>query len=183
MNLRSILVLSSACVAPLAAGVGCKMMRNSGPTPVPSASAEDRAALLDQVKGLEGEWVMTDETGKEVVASVMKVTSGGSAVREVLFPGAPHEMTNVYHMDGQDLLVTHYCAASNQPRMRARRGKPGVLEFRLDALTDWQGGDEHYMGELVLSILDKDHIAQDWKTFNAGTNHPGAVHFDLRRRK
>ena len=28
-------------------------------------------------------------------------------------------MGSVYHLDGADLRVTHYCAAQNQPRLRA----------------------------------------------------------------
>src|SRR5690606_1922102 len=48
-----------------------------------------------------------------------RITGGGSAVEEVLFPGTEHEMVSLYHRDGPFLLMTHYCAAGNQPRMRA----------------------------------------------------------------
>src|SRR5256885_16512664 len=29
------------------------------------------------------------------------------------------KMATVYHMDGPHLMLTHYCAAKNQPRLRA----------------------------------------------------------------
>ena len=55
------------------------------------------------------------------VVSTYRVTAAGSAVMEVLFPGTDHEMVTVYHQDGDDLILTHYCAAGNQPRMKCRR--------------------------------------------------------------
>ena len=48
---------------------------------------------------------------------LVRTTGGGSAVTETLFPGTAHEMMSVYHMDGDDLVLTHYCAGGNQPRM------------------------------------------------------------------
>lgn len=153
-----------------------------GPVSVPAAAPADVAALLDQVKALEGEWVTTDEKGQAIVASIFKVSSGGSAVREIMFPGTGHEMTNMYHMDGSDLVVTHYCAAGNQPTMRARRGaEKSVIECVLDRVTDWRGDQQPYMGGLTMRILEKDHLTQDWTSFEAG-KAPQVTHFDLRRK-
>src|SRR5262249_20329712 len=50
-----------------------------------------------------------------------KLTGAGSALVETQFPGAPHEMVSVYHLDGNDLRMTHYCAAQNQPRVKLDR--------------------------------------------------------------
>ena len=76
---------------------------------------------LEQMKKLAGTWVEADKDGKptDKVVSVIKVTAGGSAVQETLFPGQPQEMVSVYHMDGADLVMTHYCMLGNQPRMKA----------------------------------------------------------------
>jgi len=48
-----------------------------------------------------------------------------------------HEMTNVYHMDGPTLVMTHYCAAGNQPRLRAASGTSGTIDFKTDSVTNW----------------------------------------------
>ena len=48
---------------------------------------------------------------------VYSVIAAGSAVHEHMFPGGPHEMVTVYHLDGPDLLLTHYCAAGNKKLM------------------------------------------------------------------
>ena len=41
-----------------------------------------------------------------------------------------------------------------------------------------------YMGHLTLTIVDKDHIRQDWQSYKAGKEDPSHhVVFDLRRVK
>src|ERR1700722_13088585 len=93
-------------------------------TPVKAPAATH--AGLDKLKKLTGTWVEADKDGKptDKVVSVIKVTASGSAVTETLFPGQPMEMVSVYHKDGADLVMTHYCALGNQPRMKADPKSP-----------------------------------------------------------
>src|SRR5262245_31283078 len=74
-------------------------------------------AGLEKMKKLAGTWLMSDKDGKptDQIASIIKVTAGGSAVLETIFPGQPHEMVSVYTVDGSDLIMTHYCVLGNQP--------------------------------------------------------------------
>src|SRR6201988_5406854 len=83
-------------------------------------------AGLEKMKTLAGTWVVADKDGKptDQVASIIKVTAGGSAVHETLFPGQPHEMVSVYCVDGPDLVMTHYCVLGNQPRLKADPKSP-----------------------------------------------------------
>ena len=76
---------------------------------------------LEKMKKLAGTWLTADKDGKptDQVASIIKVTAGGSVVHETLFPGQPQEMISVYAVDGSDLIMTHYCVLGNQPRMKA----------------------------------------------------------------
>src|SRR5436190_21302907 len=84
-----------------------------------SASGEDKQiplpaapknASMDKMKTLVGTWVTADKDGKptDEVVSVIKLTAGGSALQETLFPGQPHEMISMYTVDGSDLVMTHY---------------------------------------------------------------------------
>src|SRR5439155_8435497 len=87
---------------------------------------------LEKLKKLSGTWVATDKDGKPTseVVSVFRVTSAGSAVHETIFPGTDHEMVSVYHLDGKDLVMTHYCALGNQPRMKLdAKSQPNQLVF------------------------------------------------------
>ncbi len=116
---------------------------------------------LEKMKSLVGTWVMADKEGKptEEVVSVIKLTAGGSAVHETLFPGQPHEMMSVYTADGSNLAMTHYCVIGNQPRMK------GTLSPSADQIKfEFAGGsnldpkkDKHMHGA-TLTIVDADHI-------------------------
>src|SRR5271163_364530 len=79
------------------------------------------AEMLEKFKQLAGEWVGKGlHEGKEMdVHASYKVTAGGSAVVETIFPGTPHEMITVIHADGDALALTHYCMLGNQPHMKA----------------------------------------------------------------
>ena len=85
------------------------------------ALASDAAtARFDHLKALAGQWTMIGGDGS--VAVTYRVTAGGSAVIETLFPGAAYEMVTVYTIDDGALVLTHYCAEGNQPRMKAVTG-------------------------------------------------------------
>lgn len=142
------------------------------PMPVATtpATPQERAALFDQLKPLEGYWNYYDEKGKWQGSGRVTLTSGGSALREVMFTGTPHEMTNMYHMDGGALVMTHYCASGNQPHLRLptwHLTKPGEFDFRFDSISNWSSGDD-YMGRLQLAIADKDHASQTWTSYKNG---------------
>ncbi|MGH7152138.1 MAG: hypothetical protein ACREIU_15640, partial [Planctomycetota bacterium] len=85
--------------------LGCSALALAGDEP-------KKGAPLERIKALAGEWVQVGEDGKpttEVISSY-RVTAAGSAVVETLFPGSDDEMVTVYHMDGESLMLTHYCS-------------------------------------------------------------------------
>jgi hypothetical protein len=49
----------------------------------------------------------TNEGGQERTTS-FRLVSDGSVVMNVFAAGTPHEMITMFHMDGSDLLATHY---------------------------------------------------------------------------
>jgi hypothetical protein len=143
-------------------------------TIVTAASPDQERALLGQVKALEGKWEMVGDDGKPQLATTYQVSSGGNVVREVMFPGASHEMTNVYHMDGSDLVMTHYCAVGNQPRMRAARKSGNTIHFTFDSVTNHTSRSQTCMREMSLEVVDNDHIVQRWKSYQDGKPVEGA---------
>jgi hypothetical protein len=116
---------------------------------------------LERLKKLAGTWVEADKDGKptDKVVSVVKVTAAGSAVHETLFPGSPMEMVSVYYRDGADLVMTHYCALGNQPRMKADPGAPAnQLHFQFAGGTNLDPAKDKHMHEGTLTFIDDDHI-------------------------
>ena len=69
------------------------------------------------MKSLVGAWKGTAE-GKPVSVTYALV-SNGTALMETLDGDHDTTMITMYAPDGAGLLATHYCAAGNQPRMRA----------------------------------------------------------------
>jgi hypothetical protein len=125
------------------------------------AAAAPTNVGLEKMKKLVGTWVEADKDGNptDTVVSVIKVTAGGSAVHETIFPGQPHEMVSVYTADGPDLAMTHYCMLGNQPRMKASAKSPAnqlVFEFAGGGNLDPKK-DKHMHGA-TLTIVDADHI-------------------------
>src|SRR5262249_6635714 len=73
-----------------------------GDTVPPKLPTSPTNTALEKMKKLAGTWLLADKDGKptDQVASIIKVTAGGSAVHETHFPGQPHEMVSVYTVDG-----------------------------------------------------------------------------------
>jgi hypothetical protein len=118
-------------------------------------------AALEKMKKLVGTWLLADKDGKptDQVASIIKVTAGGSVVHETLFPGQPHEMVSVYTVDGPDLIMTHYCVLGNQPRMKAdAKSAANQIVFRFAGGANLDSKKDKHMHEATLSIVDDDRL-------------------------
>jgi hypothetical protein len=115
---------------------------------------------LERLKKLAGTWVAVGADGKptDQVVSVIKVTAGGSAVLETLFPGQPQEMVSVYYCDGDDLVMTHYCMLGNQPHMKADpNSPPNQICFKFAGGSNLDAAKDKHMHEGTLTFIDEDH--------------------------
>jgi hypothetical protein len=116
---------------------------------------------LETMKRLVGTWVAADKDGQptDQVVSIIKVTAAGSAIHETLFPGQPHEMVSIYTVDGPDLIMTHYCALGNQPRMKADPKSPAnQIRFEFAGGSNLDPAKDKHMHAATLTIVDDDHI-------------------------
>lgn len=140
-------------------------------------------AAFARLKSLEGRWTGQARHGGDPfpVEVSYHVTAAGSAVEEKLFVGTEHEMVTMYHMDGDELMLTHYCAAGNQPSMVARCDPNlDVLRFTFSRATNMKSNDEMHMHAGQIHFLDADHIEAVWSGMSEGKPVGDAV-FDVRR--
>ena len=72
--------------------------------------------------------------------------------------GSDAIMTSVYHMDGDVLRMTHYCAAGNQPRLRATSADGDVVSFELVDITNLAGPEAGHVNKSELYFKDENHI-------------------------
>ena len=132
--------------------------------------------VFDQMKTLVGEW--TGKRGEETMHVTYRLTANGTVLIETLMPGTPHEMLTVYHLDGSDLMLTHYCASGSQPTMKMKAVKDGAFHF------EHVGGSncdpaKGFMGGLVMQIADG-KLKHNWSVLKDGkaVQH---VEFELTR--
>ena len=144
-------------------------------------------AALDKLKKLAGEWVAADKDGKPTaqVVSAFRLTAAGSAVHETIFPGTGQEMVSVYHLDGKDLVMTHYCALGNQPRMKLDAKSPAnKLVFQFAGGSNIDPAKDMHMHEGSITIVDDDHIEWSWQGYANGQRAEGhGVTMKLVRKK
>jgi len=131
----------------------------------------DAPAAFARLKGLAGEWqARSPQMGS--VRLRYEVVSGGSAVLEQFSAdsGNDHSMVTVYHLDGDRLILTHYCMAKNQPRMEAKRFDPagGNLEFEFVDATNLSGPNAGHMHTAAFRFVDGDHFDSRWQFFEEG---------------
>ncbi len=120
---------------------------------------------FEKLKSLTGEWQAKTKDGQSVKTSY-KLVSNGSALMETLEMGKKGEgtMVTVYHLDGNKLMMTHYCSANNQPRMKAQpaAGEIKSLAFSYVDATNLAPPDSGHMHKLVITFQDDKHMTQEW---------------------
>src|SRR5262245_43787311 len=131
---------------------------------------------FDRFKQLAGEWVGKAGNDSHDVRVQYKVTSGGTAVVETIGPGTDHEMVNLIHPDGTDLLHTHYCMLGNQPQMKASgTGDGNKVEFKFVRATNLKSTKDPHMHDVTFTFVDKDTLRTAWTHYNDGKAGPQMV--------
>jgi hypothetical protein len=142
-----------------------------------AASAANQS--FEQLKSLDGSWEGKASNGEPVQVSY-RVTSNGSALMSEI--KGKEDMISMFNLDGERLLMTHYCAVGNQPRMLATAspdGKTITFDF-LDA-TNLASPEAGHMHHVVISMLDANHHTEEWNYVDHGKEMKEV--FDLWRKK
>jgi hypothetical protein len=152
------------------------------------AAHSDAQRSFDKLKTLAGSWegqVTTVPQEASIEGKLMqvsfRVTSMGNALmHEMTAAGRPDDPITMLYLDGDRLLLTHYCDAGNRPRMAGKMSPDGkTVEFEF---LDVAGSTEYgHMHHAVFTFLDANHHIEDW-TFMVG-DKPVHAHFDLQRTK
>jgi hypothetical protein len=141
----------------------------------PADTREDAGPrMFERMKGLGGEWEGTFEwshgrTGSGPLRVTYSLTGAGSALVETIVQGGVPTMTTVYHLDGPDLRMTHYCAAHNQPRLKAVRidDTNRSAEFALVDVTGIGPKNPGHVEGFLIELLDAERLHLQF-TFGGG---------------
>jgi len=154
-----------------------------------AATQSDVQKSFDKLKTLAGSWEgrvttlppQADVEGKLMQVSLRVTSMGNAIVHEATITGRPDDPITMLYLDGDRLLLTHYCDAGNRPRMvgtMSPEGKTVEFEF-LDVAGSTQYGHMHHA---VFTFLDANHHIEDWTYMEPG-DKPVHAHFDLQRTK
>ena len=161
---RCVLALGLSCLAAVCAPL-TGADAPSGPASNPAKTAFER------LKSLAGQWegtVSRSDTGPAVKV-IYRVTSNGSVVLETLFPGTDHEMMTVYHLDGSDLVLTHYCAMGNQPRMRlSAESTADRMVFEFTGGSNVRPDKDVHMHSGQIQFEGADTLVAEWDVYQNG---------------
>ena len=141
----------------------------------PTGTTTPASRAFERLRMLTGDWEGTSEwtggrTGTGRMRASYSITGNGSAVVENLIPAGETvpAMTSIYHLDGADLRMTHYCAARNQPRLKAGRiaNDGASVSFSFVDATGLDANPAH-VSAVRLQMLPADHLQIQF-TFEGG---------------
>jgi hypothetical protein len=145
----------------------------SGRIETSSASAPDARDAFLRLKSLAGTWQGqgSDAASGAVFApnssAEYRVTGAGSVLTELANAGTADEMLSVFHLDGDRLILQHYCSAGSQPRLQLVRADSTGLWFDL---TGGTGFDPAHDGHIHSArfIIGPDRVESFWTWFDGG---------------
>ncbi len=115
-----------------------------------------------KLKSLAGNWEAESERGK--VTSTYEIISNGSALVEHIKVPGENVMMTVYHLDGDRLVLTHYCTAGNQPHMQAEAFNPASnqLVFNFAGGGNLSDPNVGHMHSAAIKFLSGDAFTSKW---------------------
>ncbi len=138
--------------------------------PVDAAAAR---AIFERFKRMAGDWKGHSTQGWRNRVHQQVIARGSTVMSTSQFEGDAENaeaMATMIHMDGDRLLLTHYCEAENQPRLVASGvGEQGaVVEFTFLDGTNLPSRDRGHMDRVVFRFVDDDHYTSRWTWYRNG---------------
>ena len=163
-------------------------MDHSPAQTAPKAPPTEAEKAFDKLKTLAGSWEgsprvvppVPEIDGKPAHVVLRVASRGHTLMHDLKIDGIPDNPLTMLVVDGDRLLLTHYCDADNRPRMTGKVSPDGkTVEFEyLDISGHAERGHMHHA---VFTFVDENHHSEDW-TFMMPGDKPIRVHFDLQRR-
>ena len=132
--------------------------------------ADAAKATFERLKQLDGKWIGRSTKGWEE-SITFKVIAQGSVVHGTSFDAHPNEtMATMYYLDGDRLLLTHYCVSKTQPRLQATAFEDGGRKVTFTYL---DGGnlptrDKGHMDKVVFNLIDANSFTSKWTWYQQG---------------
>jgi hypothetical protein len=180
MNRRNSLARLPIVLAGAALAVA--LIASAGDSPASTTKSGKGNAGWEWMKSLQGDWEGSYE-GKVATRASYRLVSNGTALMETLISPDHSDMITMYTADGDRLMMTHYCSANNQPRMRASAATVGAKRLVFDYMdaTNLEAPDAMHMHKLVVTWDDPDHFTEQWTSREKGKDTSSTFSFTRKK--
>ncbi len=152
-----------------------------GTTMLAAPPESKNQAEFERMKSLAGTWVGQTPDGMTAKITYAVVSAGSTVMETIDHEHMNGSMVTMYHLDGDKLMMTHYCSAGNQPRMRLVSSTPTSLTFKMFDATNLASENDGHMSGVTITWTDKDHIVSDWTYSKDGKEQHHGI-FKLERK-
>ena len=131
---------------------------------------EKSRKAFEHLKNLSGDWEGKSTKGWTERISY-RVIAGGSCLMDLSYGAHPNEwMASMIHMDGDRLMLTHYCVAKNQPRLVATEIADDLssISFTYLDATNLPSRDKGHMDKCLIRFDGKDKFFSRWTWYQDG---------------
>lgn len=124
-------------------------------------AASDAGAAFEAFRSLQGSWAIQSNGKRLPIDMTYDVGSKNSIITEHF-----GKELGVFYRDGSDLLMTHFCNAGNQPRLRLKENShAGRYEFEMIDITNLVSPSAPHVQRIVYTFADDKHFDLEiiWK--------------------
>jgi len=164
-KLAIVIILAAAATVVSAQEMPMPMPKTAGPQ-------SDAQKAFETLKTLAGTW-QANVMGMDVQATIRVTSRGNAILHEATSSSRPDDPITMIYVDGDRLILTHYCDSGNRPRMEGKISPDGnSVEFNLVDITgNTQRG---FMNHVAFKIVDANHHNEE-STWTLPGNKPMSV--------
>jgi hypothetical protein len=127
--------------------------------------------IFERFKKMAGHWEGQSTAGWEGTTETRVIARGSVVMNISRFNDEPEEgMATMLFMDGDRLLLTHYCEAGNQPTLVASGidQAGNSVEFLFLNATNLPSRDKGHMDHVIYTFQDDTHFTSRWTWYSKG---------------
>ncbi|MGH9500571.1 MAG: hypothetical protein ACRD3L_15625 [Terriglobales bacterium] len=139
----------------------------------------DAQKVLDRFKTMVGTWEGKTPKGQPAEMKYELVAGGTAVMEESHMIG--DDMTSMFYVDGERLMMTHFCPSGNQPRMQATISPDlKTVSFEFIDATNLAGPQAGHMHKAVYLFSDSGHYSEEWTWKQEGKD--AHFHYEMTRK-
>ncbi len=115
-------------------------------------AAAPAATAFENLKAMVGDWEAHVGKDDKILRVSYRLISNDTALAETWTTTSGATTMTLFHLDGKQLVATHYCAQGNQPRLRWARSANGAQVFDYWDATNLASPAQSHLVHLELGL-------------------------------